>query len=170
MSVTPLFRLPNRNNGDDENRLWLSMDEPESKEERRAILNLCAVDNSLREKRDIFQQSLDLGEKLPWSAPDPSLRASLLEKAYEATLRPQTAPLASATASAPHLRLPRWKWVWAALFLVLSWGILEQFRDASNNVPRIEQLDMEMLTLQREINQLKMDIIEEFDFDPGESA
>ncbi|MEW6234445.1 MAG: hypothetical protein AB1656_03570 [Candidatus Omnitrophota bacterium] len=170
MSVTPLFRFSDKKKRLNENRLWLSMDEPECNEEARVFANICAVDESLRDKWEILRHSLEMGEKLVWSDPDPSLRASILEKAYAAVMQTQTASQKSETTGASLFRLPGWGWIWVALFLVLSGGVCEQFRNANDNALRLEPVDMEILSLQREINQLRMDIIIEFDFDPDENA
>lgn len=150
MKVTPLF--PQDDNARERSALYY-LDLPDDHPEKRAFLNECVLNPIRMREWEEAQRWVQVGKKLSSPEPSVSIRARVLEMAYAESHKPKAA---SKKETSPYSwSLPGWRGAWAALFLVLSWGVYLQVEgNAASPTERLDQVEYELVSLEQELDQI----------------
>lgn len=87
---------------------------------------------------------------LPMSDPDPRIRERVLEAARASAFASRQRKVA-ATANPSTFRLPGWRWAWAAIFLVCTWGVYTELSPDASLTYQELRLENELLSLEHEL-------------------
>ncbi|MBD3265983.1 hypothetical protein GF373_04880 [bacterium] len=163
MKVTTLFHIEQEPKCPSDEQLYLFLDESDTNPEKRAFLNHCSVCEPCMQRWESVCQILDMGTQIPEYEPDPSVRSHILQAAYTDSLSTPAARSTPKTFTANLWRLPGWRLAWAALFLVMSWGVYLQVEQSHTTQTIPSGIESEILSLQEEIELLQTDLGMEID-------
>jgi hypothetical protein len=164
MNVTPLFHSDQGSGCPSEENLFLFVDMPDTSSEKRAFLNHLSICPGCLRQWEELCATIHAGAVLPALEPDPSIRSSILDAAFASThITEIPIPIKKKTA-ASFWQIPGWRFAWAALFLVLSWSVYIQMEMLpSSTVSSLENIESEILTVEKELELLKTDLLLEFE-------
>lgn len=157
--VTPLFGSSASGPRSPEEELIFMLDLPEGSPERQAIRD--RLPEELVQEFEAVQQITTLGGHLKAPAPSPGIRTTVLQEAhaYQNPVYNRPSEIPTVTTSG----MPGWKWTWAAIFLVCSWGLYMEVSPATTVVNEAEQLDSELVQLETELQELYSDLAWDLD-------
>lgn len=137
-------------------------------EERMALLDLAPNAPEIMQLSDEQREALEearammaLGKSLPKPpAPSPAIRATVLQAAHS---HHQTAVRSGGRAPEVPGMVPGWRWAWAAILLVCSWGAYLEVSPTALPVSESVQIENELVQLENELQELYADLAWEFD-------
>ena len=136
--IKPLFRNGDSNGCASTQEMMFFLDLPEHGTEKRAFMNHLAVCPACQGRWLSLRQWITAGSRLEVSEPDPSIRANVLDAAYHAS-RPLLDQLVQGVQNLSW-GLPGWRLAWAALFVLLLYGLTPSF--PTSTTPSIYSDDM----------------------------
>lgn len=168
MKIKPLFQDSNLEAPLAPEQMLEMMDIADENPKKRAFLNQCAIDPSQKKDWEDLNTCAELGKHLPSHNPEPSLRARILENAYAER---DFSPAATKSHFYSYKRsLSGWRWAWAALFLIMSWGTYGHFQQQEITPTEIQQLENEISSIYEELEWLREDLVLEIDNENEETA